>query len=194
MQEASSDEEGVEVDERPRRKALKPPGAAAAAAAKKAQQQQRQQQQQKQQEGPQPMEATGDPLAQPVTPVLAAAAGADAEGTPGSPTSPTTRAAVRQAAAEVAAEAAAAPVQAPTLRKSTRERIEVAEKERARIEQVRPPCSQLLCQSCTLCCGGIFPAWGRTVAGPLPTPAVHDCKKKLSAPQASPRALSQCAV
>ena len=62
--------------------------------------------------------------------------GADLE-QPGSPMSPTTRAAVRAAQADAMAEAA--QFQAPTLRRSTLVRVEEAQKERQRTEQVRPP-------------------------------------------------------
>lgn len=51
--------------------------------------------------------------------------------------SPTTRAAVRAAQAETLAEAA--QFKAPTLRRSTLVRVEEAQKERERTEQVRPP-------------------------------------------------------
>ena len=51
---------------------------------------------------------------------------------PSSPTSPGTRAAIKVAQLADAAE----QVQAPQLRKSTRQRVEDAEKERVRIEQV----------------------------------------------------------
>ncbi len=82
--------------------------------------------------------------------------GADAE-QPGSPMSPTTRAAVRAAQADVLAEAA--QFQAPTLRRSTLVRVEEAQKERQRTEQVRPADAQrdIRCQcshfvGCTLEC------------------------------------------
>ncbi len=51
--------------------------------------------------------------------------------------SPTTRAAVRAAQAETLAEAA--QFKAPTLRRSTLVRVEEAQKERERTEQVRMP-------------------------------------------------------
>ncbi|CAL5221719.1 g3963 [Coccomyxa viridis] len=112
--EAESDEEGEEVEEKGRRKALKPPGAAGA---RKPPPQQRKSLAVQIRPSEAPMDQ--QPL-----------------GSPTSPMSPTTRAAVKQAQVEALQEAQ--QFKAPTLRKSTRERIEEAEKERQRAEQVRP--------------------------------------------------------
>ncbi|CAL8468860.1 g8401 [Coccomyxa elongata] len=116
--EESSDEEGEEVDERTKRKTLKPPGAA-----KKPPQQTRR--------PAQPAAHVQSPLPAPDGDV----------GQPGSPVSPTTRAAVRAAQAETLAEAA--QFKAPTLRRSTLVRVEEAQKERERTEQRKPRKAQV---------------------------------------------------